>query len=66
MKYTVATLLAAIASAQLTQTDVSFKTNPQIDAAVLDSSKVPFIYHNASFAFGSYVIQNLDFTLVKP
>ncbi|KAJ3252202.1 hypothetical protein HK103_001769 [Boothiomyces macroporosus] len=66
MKYTLATALAAVVSAQLTQTDYNFKTNPQIDAAILDSSNVPFSNHSASFPFGSYVIQNLNFTLVKP
>ncbi|KAJ3316521.1 hypothetical protein HDV06_003314, partial [Boothiomyces sp. JEL0866] len=66
MKFTITTALAAVAYAQLTQINPKFTAKPKVDAALIDSSKVPFSNHSAPFPFGSYVIQNLDFTLVKP
>ncbi|KAJ3274741.1 hypothetical protein HDV01_002263 [Terramyces sp. JEL0728] len=66
MKFTLAAALAAVASAQLTQVNTKFTAKPKVDAALLDSSKVPFSNHTGTALFSSYVIQNLDFTLVKP
>ncbi|KAJ3357939.1 hypothetical protein HDU91_005328 [Kappamyces sp. JEL0680] len=38
----------------------------ELDYAITDSSLIEFSVHNSSAPFGSYLIQNLNFTLVTP